>query len=259
MKTGRLLMVTLACSTLAQADFSYVSTRKSAQGTAAGAGEQVTKHYLKGQKMKMDSGRTATIFDFEAQTMTLIDTAAKTYKVTPFAELAKGAGASTMAKADVSAKVDVKETGQKKIINGLNCSEVVMSIAMEGGAAAAQGMKMQMEMDMWFSSDAPGASELRAFYQKNGERFPWSAMGGGANPGMAKAIADMQKAMTKQGGVPVLQITRMKSAGNEQMNANVASSRAAGGDEEAGRTAGGDGGAGAGADGRDGRRRRGDV
>ncbi len=174
----------------------------------------------------MDSGSSATIFDFEAQTMTLIDTAAKTYKVTPFAELAKGAGTSAMAKADVSAKVDVKETGQKKIINGLNCSEVVMSIAMEGGPAAAQGMKMQMEMDMWFSSDAPGASELRAFYQKNGERFPWSAMGGGANPGMAKAIADMQKAMTKQGGVPVLQITRMKSAGNEQMNAQMSQARA---------------------------------
>jgi hypothetical protein len=98
---------------------------------------------------------------------------------------------------------------------------------MEGGPAAAQGMKMQMEMDMWLSSDVPGASELRAFYKRNGERFPWAALGGGAgNPGMTKAIADMQKAIANQGGVPVLQITRMKAAGNEQMNAQMAQARA---------------------------------
>jgi Domain of unknown function (DUF4412) len=225
MKMGRVLIVALAWSTLvstrlAWADFSYTQTRKSSQGPGAAGGDQVTKHYLKGQKMKVDSGRTASIFDFDAQTMTMLDTQAKTYTVTPFAELGQG-----LAKADVSAKIDVKETGQKKNVNGVNCNEVVMTVAMEGGPAAAQGMKMQMEMDMWLSSEVPGASELRAFYQKNGSRFPWAALGGG-NPGMQKAIADMQKAIANQGGVPVLQITRMKSAGNEQMNAQMAQARA---------------------------------
>ena len=61
----------------------------------------------------------------------------------------------------MTATVDVKETGQKKTINGFNASEVVMTIAMEG-AAPAQGMKMQMEMDMWLSSDVPGAQEFTA-------------------------------------------------------------------------------------------------
>ncbi|MCU1233492.1 MAG: hypothetical protein JWP63_1459 [Candidatus Solibacter sp.] len=207
MKMGRLLTVTMACTMLARADFSYTQTRKSSQGSGAVA-EGVTKHYLKGQKMKLDSGKTAAIFDVDAQTMTSINNQAKTYTVTPFSELAKVA-----AKTETNAKIDVKETGQKKNINGFNASEVLMTVGMEGGPAAAQGMTMQIEMDMWLSSEVPGAKELRAFYQKNGERLPWGAMGGGVNAAMQKAIADMQKKMVSIGGVPVMQITRMKAAG----------------------------------------------
>ncbi|HEY1493734.1 MAG TPA: hypothetical protein VGF49_04295, partial [Candidatus Solibacter sp.] len=145
---------------------------------------------------------------------------AKTYTVTPFGELGKA-----IQKSDLNAKIDLKETGQKKNINGFSASEVVMTIAMEGGAAAAQGMKMQMEMDMWLSSDVPGAAELRAFYQKNGERFPWAAMGGAANSNMQNAIAEMQKKIANLGGVPVLQITRMKAAANPQMSAQMEQAR----------------------------------
>ena len=221
MKTGYVLVLTLACGMTARADFSYTQTRKSGQGMAAAVGDQVTKHYLKGQKMKVDSGKTSSIFDFGAQTITVLDNQAKTYTVTRFGEIGKAVQQS-----DVSAKIDVKETGQKKSINGFNASEVVMTIGMEGGPAAAQGMKMQMEMDMWLSSDVPGAAELRAFFQKNGERFPWAALGGGGNPSMQKAIADMQKKIASIGGVPVLQIVRMKSAGNPQMSAQMEQARA---------------------------------
>jgi len=221
MKTGYVLVLTLACGMTARADFSYTQTRKSGQGMAAAVGDQVTKHYLKGQKMKVDSGKTSSIFDFGAQTITVLDNQAKTYTVTPFGEMGKA-----MQQSDMSAKIDVKETGQKKSINGFNASEVVMTIGMEGGPAAAQGMKMQMEMDMWLSSDVPGAAELRAFFQKNGERFPWAALGGGGNPSMQKAIADMQKKIASIGGVPVMQITRMKAAGNPQMSAQMEQARA---------------------------------
>jgi hypothetical protein len=220
MKTGYVLILILACGTLARADFSYQQTRKSAQAMPAGGGDQVTKHYLKGQKMKVESGRSSSIFDFAAQTMTVLDTQAKTYTVTPFGEMGK-----SFKQSDMTAKIDVKETGQKKSINGFNANQVVMTIAVEGGAAAAQGMKMQMEMDMWISSDVPGAAELRAFYQKNGEHFPWAAVGGGGNPSMQAAIADMQKKIANMGGVPVMQITRMKAAGNPQMTAQMEQAR----------------------------------
>jgi hypothetical protein len=215
------LVLTLACGMVARADFSYTQTRKASQGLPAAGGDTVTKHYLKGQKMKVDSGKTSSIFDFGAQTLTVVDNQAKTYTVTPFGEMGKA-----LQQSDMNAKIDVKETGQKKTINGFVASEVVMTIAVEGGAAAAQGMKMQMEMDMWHSSDVPGAAELRAFYQKNGDRFPWAAMGGAGNTSMQKAVAEMQKKIANLGGVPVLQITRMKAAGNPQMSAQMEQARA---------------------------------
>jgi hypothetical protein len=222
MKTVHLMMLTVACTLIARADFSYTQTRKSAQGMGTG-GDQVTRHYLKGQKMKVDSGKSASIFDFETQTVTSIDNQKKTYSVTPFSELGKAAQQS-----EITAKIDVKETGQKKSINGFNVNEVVMTVAVEGGPGGAPGakMQMQMEMDMWLSSEVPGAQELRAFYEKNGARFPWAALGGGGNTGMQAAIADMQKKIATIGGVPVMQVTRMKAAGNEQQAAQMAQARA---------------------------------
>ncbi len=63
------------------------------------------------------------------------------------------------------------------------------------------------------SPDVPGSKELKAFYQKNSDSFPWAAMSGGANGGMQKAMADMQKKMSNFGGVPLVQIIRMKTGG----------------------------------------------
>jgi hypothetical protein len=70
---------------------------------------------------------------------------------------------------------------------------------------------MQAEVSIWLSPDVPGSKELRAFYQKNAARFPWSALGGD-NTGMQKAMVDLQKKMTEMDGVPVLQTVTMKPA-----------------------------------------------
>jgi hypothetical protein len=211
MKAAYLLTLTVAANFTALADFSYTTTTKgSGSGPMAAAMNRTTKHYLKGQKMKMDSGETAIIFDFDAQTFTSINNTNKTYKVTPFSELGQAAKGLD---ADVS--VDVKETGQKKDINGYPCREVIMTIAVDMQSGRGQGMKVQMEMDTWISSDVPGAGEVRAFYQRNGSKFPWSAMTGGpgGNSSMQKAIADMQRKMTDLGGIMVLQIMRVKMPG----------------------------------------------
>ena len=69
------------------------------------------KSYFKGQKMSMTSGDVTTVMDFGAQTVTIINNGQKTYKVQKFGEMT-GPGANM----DVTA--DVKQTGQKKTING---------------------------------------------------------------------------------------------------------------------------------------------
>jgi hypothetical protein len=226
MKIAQVLILTLAAGLTARADFSYTSTRKSTAGqTASKAGDQTTKHYLKGQKMKIDSGGRATVIDFDEQTVTSIDNNGKTYTVTKFGDLGQ-----TLKSGDVELKVDVKKTGETRNINGYNASEVVLTMDIDNPQGAAAGMKMQMEMHMWLSPDVPGAQELRAFHEKNRDRFPWAALGGGGNQSMQKAMVDLQRKMADMNGVAVLQVVKMKSGGNDaqaaQMQQGMAQARA---------------------------------
>src|SRR6266536_572663 len=216
MKNYRLLILALGAALIANADFSYTSTLKSAQAQAVpAAGPLSTKHFFKGQKMKMDNGDTATIIDFETQTITSFNHKQKTYSVTKFGDV------SAAMPQDVEAKVDIQETGQKKTINGYNATEVVMTMEMDSPQSRQAGMKMQMEMTMWLSTDVPGVQELRAFYKTNGSRFPWAALGSGGNPGMQKAMADVQRKMAGMNGVPVLQVMKMKPAGDPAQMAQM--------------------------------------
>lgn len=200
-----------ACLT-ARADFSYSSTTKTSGGPMGTVQPHTTKHYLKGQKMKIDSGDTVIIMDFDAQTMTSINNARKTYSVTKFADVGQG-----MRDAGVETKIDVHETGQHKTINGFNCSEAVMTMEMESPQTRQQGMKMQMEMDLWLSPDVPGASELRTFYERNAAKMPWSAMSGGGRN--AQTMAEVQRKMASMHGVPVLEVMKMKPQGGAMQSA----------------------------------------
>ncbi len=225
MRTATLLAVTFCAAATAYADFSYTTTRKTEGSPAAGAVPSATKYYYKGQKMMTDSGDTATVIDFDAQTVTLIHKAQKTYSVMNFSDLGQ-----VLKQADVDAKIDVKETGQKKTINGFNATETVMTMEMDSPQMSKAGMKMQMEIDMWRSSDVPGAQELKAFYLKNAGHFPWTAVTGGGASGMQKAMADVQRKMATAGGVTLLQTVKTKSAGGgaqaAQMQASMAQARA---------------------------------
>ena len=228
MRATFVLFLTLAAGLTARADFSYTTTTKSSGGMMAGAATgNVTKNYLKGQKMKIDNGDSIMIMDFDAQTITHVNTAQKTYTVSKFSDLGETVGKSGM---DIN--IDVKETGQRKTINGFNATEMVMTMEMDNPQARQQGMKMKMEMDIWVSPDVPGAGELRAFYQKNAGKFPWGAlMGGGrGNESMQKAITELRRKMAEVRGVPVLQVMKMGAAGNEaqmaQMQQGMAQARA---------------------------------
>jgi hypothetical protein len=203
----------LAADVAARADFSYSLTTKTSGGMMSGAGgDRVTKHYLKDNKLKIDHGDTATILDFDAQTVTNVSNTRKTYTVMKFDELT-----GKMGQSGAEITVDVKETGQRKNVNGFDAREVILSMDMDSPQARQAGMKMRMEMDMWISPDVPGASEVRAFYQKNGDRFPWAAMAGSGrgDQGMQKGVAELQRKMAGMNGVPVLQVMRMKTVGND--------------------------------------------
>ena len=209
---------TLLLSSVSFADFRYITTVK---GTGAAAGT-VSKHFVKGNKMKVDTGNTVMISDFDSQTLTMVNHSAKTYRVTPVAQ----AGAA-LEKSGMEMKAEVKETGVKKQISGFNCRQIIMTMTVAG--SSAQGgppMQMNMENEMWISNEVPGASELKAITAKLAER---GVVAGGGNPQMTRMMVDVQKQLAKSGGgVTVLQITRMKAGDDErskQMQAQMQAMR----------------------------------
>jgi hypothetical protein len=213
MQFVRFLMLALVAGGAARADFSYTMTRKSSGGPmGAAGGDQATKYYLKGQKMMIDTGTTVIIMDFDSQSVTSINKTDKTYRVTPFGQL--GEEAQGAPAADI--QVDFKETGQHKTINGFDASQTIMNVQTNMSQPQG-GMKMAMEMEIWTSPDVPGAPEMRAFYQRNASKFPWSALAGGNNPN-AKAMLEMQRRMTSLNGVPVMEIMRVKPAAGAGMS-----------------------------------------
>lgn len=221
MKTTSLILFALCLGVSARADFSY-----STVSTAGGPHIEPTKYFLKGQKIMVQMNgpsHKTVIIDFDAQTMTGIDNSEKTYTVTKFSDF----GQKTAALGDV--QVEMKETGAKKVIDGFNCHQVVMTMVMDM-SQQRPGMKMQMEMEVWASPDVPGAPELRAFYERNSAKMPWTALAQGANGGTQQAFADMQRKMTQIKGVPVQQIIRVKPAGDAaqaaQMQQGMAAARA---------------------------------
>jgi hypothetical protein len=210
MKAAVLLPLVLVATTFtARADFSYTTTNKTGGAMAAMAGGVNTppaKHYFKGQKMKTDNGDITTILDFDAQTITTINNKLKTISVRNFSDVG-----SAVKQSDVSVKVDVKETGQQKTIDGYSAKELIMTMDFDNPQAKQLG-KMHMEMDMWLSPDVPGAGELRNFYKKNMDRMPWTALSGGGNPALQSGIAEMQRKIAEMNGVQVLSVMKVKSA-----------------------------------------------
>lgn len=188
----------------AHADFSYTTVTKSP------AGERTSKHYIKGQKIVTDDGSKVTVMDLDAQTMTTIDKAQKTYTVRPFAELFNKA-----APAGTSVNADVEKTGQRQNINGFDAEEMVMTMSMDNSRGP-----MQIEMHIWFAADVPGIDVAHAFYQKNADRMPWAAMSQGN-----ASMAEVQRKLATMHGIPVRTVMKMGGA-NPQQQAQMDQARA---------------------------------
>jgi hypothetical protein len=197
MKTVAIILVPLLAAITAQADSSYTVARRAGGASVAG-NPQTWKYYCKGQKMRIESGDTVKILDFDSRMVTNIDRKAKTISVTAFA-------ASRFR--DKIDKIDVKETGQKKKINGYDAHEVVVTVDVESPELPEAAIKM--EMDVWLSGDVPGAGESNKFYKKNAEGFPWAALSGDGNRAIEVGLAGLQEKVIELTGVPLLEVVKV--------------------------------------------------
>lgn len=240
-----LTLFVLGASSLS-ADFSYTQTTRMTGGTLLnmgpfmpGAGKlkepQTHTIAVKGGKMVTYDSESATIVDADAETITQIDLKKKQYSVITFAEMKQAMEAMRAQLEQMQAqlrqaqqqapqvnpvgafKVAVSETGQTKVISGLNTKQYILTMEMSAPAvpgAPADLPANKTTMDSWLAPAVPGYEEITAFGTKMASKMS-DVFASGLNPmamyreDVAKSIAAVTQEMSKMSGIPVYQTMTM--------------------------------------------------
>ena len=201
---------------------------------------------IKGNRMMTSNGdSTAQIIDLSEEKIYDIDLKKKAYRVTTFADLrrqmeearkraeeeAKKEQASEPAKQAPAAKPDpnekqmdvdfeVKNTGEKKDINGFSTSQSIMTITVrEKGKTLQQSGGMVLTSDIWLTPSVPALKEIADFQMKYAQKLYGPMITGASPQDMASAMAMypmMKPALEKMAaeggkmqGTPILTTTTM--------------------------------------------------
>jgi hypothetical protein len=176
----------------------------------------VTSTAVKGDRMIKTTDDSATIIDLAEEKVYEVNLKDKSYKVMTFAEMrkrleeARAKAESSARKQEAREKKDanqremdidfsIKESGQKRQINGYNCREIVMTIAIhEKGKTLDQSGGMLMTANSWMAPRIAAMREIEDFNVRYAKK-----LGEGILPNaeqMAQAMAmypDLKKAMAK--------------------------------------------------------------
>jgi hypothetical protein len=184
---------------------------------------------VKGDRKATMNDATGQIIDLAEEKIYDLDLKKKSYRVTTFAELRrrmeearKKAEADAQketahekekpAAADPNAKqvevdFDVKNTGQKKAINGFDTHEAVVTITVrEKGKTLEQGGGMVMTSDMWLAPKIPQMKEILDFDMRYAKALYGTMVAGVSAEQMATAMAmypmmkDAMGRMSAEGG-----------------------------------------------------------
>ncbi|MBC7924776.1 MAG: hypothetical protein H7039_03890 [Bryobacteraceae bacterium] len=226
----------MVISSAANADFSYGQSTKVTGGAAAGmmkmagafsktAREPIESTVLlKGDRLATVSRDMIHIIDLQTETMINVDMAKRTYSSMTFAEMAEAMKrmsekmSAKKPEGEMKFKVDVKQTGNTRVISGMNTNETIMTLTMEGtDRNSGNKGSMDMQTDMWIAPNMPGYGEVRDFYRRMAGKVSWSPMSSALGPMMAqnaKGMDELVKEMSKLDGVPVLQITKIGMSGD---------------------------------------------
>lgn len=196
---------------------------------------------VKGDRKASVNDERGQIIDLAEEKVYDIDFNKKTYKVTTFAELrrrmeeaqkkaeeraSKQAGKSD--KADnvppdqqMEVDVDIKNTGQKRTINGFDTHQTIMTLTMrQKGKTLQEAGGMVMTTDMWLAPTIKEMKEIRDFDVRYFQKMNAGGMIAGASaeqmaaamamyPMMKQAIARMSVEGGKVEGTPVLTVMTM--------------------------------------------------
>jgi hypothetical protein len=227
-------------------------------GKAAREGT-TTSIALKGDRKATTTDTTEQIIDLGEEKVYDIDLKKKNYTVTTFAELRrrmeearkkaeddarKQAGKEKEKEkpqqADPNAKqveidFDIKNTGDKKTINGFDTHQAVMTVTVrEKGKTLEQGGGMVVTSDMWLGPRMPAMKEILDFDVRYAKLLYGTVIAGVSAEQAAAAMAMypmMKQAMGRVGteggkleGSPVLTTTTMDAVKSEEQIAEEAKS-----------------------------------
>ena len=220
---------------------------------------------VKGNRKLTMNDTTGQIIDLAEEKIYDLDVKKKQYSVTTFAELrrqmeearkrAEEEARKDQAadktdktdketpKADPDAKqydvdFDVKNTGEKKDINGFASSQSIMTITVrEKGKTLQESGGMVLSSDLWLTPSIPAMEEIVEFDMKYAEKLFGPMMSGASPQDMASAMAmypAMKPALEKMAtegrklqGIPVLTVTTIDAVKSAEQ---VASEQKAGKD-----------------------------
>ncbi len=203
--------------------FADVTVKSTVAGKGMGmSGTMVSTTFVKGSKMRNDvvMGDTTrtTIFDLDTQKMISFDSKKKeadVYDMQKMSEdMAKNVQVNEM-------KASVKPNGKTKELLGKTAAGYDMSISLPAMMGGAGGMKMVVNIEgpMWIVKGAPGTAEYLAFYKAAVDKgwFFSDPRSAKAQPGQAKAMAEVQRQLASTGGIPYEQEMNIKMSGDGPM------------------------------------------
>jgi hypothetical protein len=225
---SRLILATIAALALAAPTFADVTIKSSMTGKGMGmSGTTTSLTYIKGNKMRNDtvSGDTtrSVILDLDTHKMISFDSKKKEADVYDMQKLAADIAANVQTS---EIKASVKPNGKTKTIAGQNAAGYDMDVSVPAMMGGKSGMKMTVNLagPLWIVKGAPGAAEYMNFY-KNAVEKGWffsDPRAAQAQPGQAKAMAEMYRQLAATGGIPYEQEMNIKMTGDGPMASMMA-------------------------------------
>jgi hypothetical protein len=203
-----ILVVAISCAALAFPAVADVTLQQTTGGKGIGiSGSASGVTYIKGNKMRSDvviGDRTQTmIFDIDGQQLYVFNSKKNEADVWDMAAF----GAELSKAVDIgSAKASLKANGQTKQIGTHSAAGYDVEVSMLSAFAGSKDMTMTVTLSgpIWIVKDSPGTADYSRFYKAAVEKG-WifsDPRGAKAQPGQAKAMAELYGQMAAIGGIP---------------------------------------------------------
>jgi len=221
----RSILAVLFTVVVATPSFADVTVKSTITGSSSAMGMQGTMPtvtYIKGNKMRsevtMGDTTRVTIFDVDAQKMYTFDTKKKEADAVDMQKLTADISKSVQIN---DMKASMKANGKTKQISGHTAAGYDMEVSVPAMFGGEKGMQMTVTLSgpLWIVKGAPGVQEYLAFFKNAVEKgwFFTDPRAAKAQPGPAKAMAEMYRQFAATGGIPFEQETTIKMSGEGPM------------------------------------------